>query len=341
MSSSKPSEPARDTPDKDGYRDGGMECDALAAIDSSGLELLAERTESTLKSAVPVNTKRAYEGDLKRFAAWCTAVGLTAMPAAPLTVVVYMRHLADGGRRASTIERALAAVCTSHVRAGLASPWTQPLVDDMRAALRRELGVRPVKKRAADDDVLRRLLSVLPDGLLGLRDRALLTLGWAGALRRSELVALDVEHVTRVPKGLVLLVTKSKTDQEARGHEVPVFYSNHVEHCPVRSLDAWLGAAGIAEGALFRQLGRSGRLGARLRDATVADRIKRWAKTAGLDWESFSGHSLRSGFVTAAARRGRDIDAIMVTTRHRTLSTVREYVQRETMHERAAGEGLL
>jgi integrase len=211
----------------------------------------------------------------------------------------------------------------------------------MRAALRRELGVRPRKKRAADDEVLRRLLHTLPDLLLGVRDRALLTLGWCAALRRSELVGLDVADVTRAPKGLVVLVRTSKTDQESRREEVPVFFSNLAEHCPVRSLDAWLAAAGIAADAVFRQLGRRHLIGARLSPEAVLDRVRHYAKLAGLVPSEFGAHSLRSGFMTTAARRGKDLDSIMRTSRHRSDRVARGYIQRETLHERGAGEGLL
>jgi site-specific recombinase XerC len=214
---------------------------------------------------VPPNTRRAYEGDLHRYAAWATGAGLGGATAAPGSIVVYLRHLADAGRKVATIERALAAMCTSLVRAGSPSPWSHPLVADMRVALRRERGVRPTKKRAADDGILKAFLAQVPVGsLLGLRDRSLLTLDWGAALRASEPVALDVADVRRVPKGLVLLIRSSKTDQEARGEEVPVFYSDKPQHCPVRSLDAWLAAGGITDGAIYRALGRSGRLGTRL-----------------------------------------------------------------------------
>ena len=332
---------APDILDKDAYHDGSVESDNLVVVGSADLGALVERTRQSLRDAIPPNTQRAYEGDLKRFAAWCAEGGLTAMPARPETVAVYLRALADRACRWATIERALSAICVAHVRGGYPSPWQLPMVADMRAGLRRELGVRPKKKFAADGEVLRRLLAVLPGTPLGLRDRALLTLGWTAALRRSELVAVDVEHVSRVAKGFVLLIPQSKTDQERRGEEVPVFFSNRAEHCPVRSLDAWLVEAGITEGAVFRALGREQRLGARLAPAAVADRVRHWAKRAGLEWREYAGHSLRSGFVTTAARRGRDLDSIMLTTRHRSVASVREYVQRETLHERAAGEGLL
>lgn len=306
------------------------------------LAQLVERTRQTIADAVPANTRRAYESDLKAFAAWCTSAGLAAMPAEPGTIALYMRHRADEGRKVATIERALAAICTSHARAGHRSPWTHPLVADMRTALRRELGVRPAKKRAADDELLRRMLEQVPrEGLLGLRDRALLTVGWCGALRRSEIVALDIAHVTPAPKGIVVLVTASKTDQEQAGEEIPVFFSNEAEHCPVRSLEAWLAAAGIVEGAIFRQLGRRQVLGERLAPAAVLARVKHWAKLAGLTPEDFGAHSLRSGFVTTAARRGRDLDSIMRTTRHRSERVARGYIQKANPHDGGAGEGLL
>ncbi len=288
----RPKSTESDTLDKDGYRGGSMESDTLAIAPTVELATLVERARQSLHDAVPPNTRRAYEGDLQRFAAWCTSAGLPALPAAAGTVVLYLRHVADAGARVSTIERALAAICTAHTRAGQASPWGDPLEADMRSPLRRELGVRPEKKRAADDEVLRRLLAMLPATLLGTRDRALLTLGWAAALRRSELVGLDVADVSDAPKGLVVLIRESKTDQERRGAEVPVFFSNRAEHCPVRALRGWLDAAGITEGAIFRALGRRGVLGARLAPAAVGERVHHWAAVAGLDPTEFAGHSL-------------------------------------------------
>jgi site-specific recombinase XerD len=327
MTADRAGDPPSDGPDKDGYRDGESATDTLAAVAGTDLAQLVERTRASLRDAVPANTRRAYAGDLKRFTSWCTTMGLVAMPAAPGTIALYMRMLADSGRRIATVERAVAAISASHVRSGVPSPWTSAVVGDMRAALRRELGVRPLKKRAADDDVLRKLLAVLPSTRLGLRDRALLTLGWSGAFRRSELVALNVADVTRAPKGAVVLVRLSKTDPEQRGEEIPIFFSNLAAHCPIRSLDAWLDVSGIDDGAIFRALGRSDRLGERLSPDAVAVRVQHWAKVEGLVWRDYAGHSLRSGFVTTAARRGKDVDSIMVTTRHRSERTVREYVR--------------
>jgi site-specific recombinase XerD len=315
---------------------------AIIPQGSVALAGLVERATKTLEDAVPVNTRRAYEGDLRRFVAWCNAMGLAAMPTATGTIVTYMRALADAGKKVSTIQRALAAICDSNARAGHPSLWTHPAVADMRAALRRELGVRPNAKRAADDDVLRHLLAVVPTaGLLGLRDRALVLLAWCGAFRRSELVALDVADISTAVKGLVVLVRRSKSDQEGLGAETPIFHSNDPVLCPVRALAAWLEAAEIAEGPLFRQVGRRQRLGVRLAAATVRDRVRHWCKVAGLPFNDFAAHSLRSGFVTTAARRGKDLDAIMRTTRHRSERVARAYIQRANPHQGGAGEGLL
>ena len=314
---------------------------SIVHAESFQLATLVQRATKTLEEAVPPNTRRAYGGDLRRFAAWSTSVGLASIPAEAGTIALYMRHLADSGRQISTIVRAVAAICTAHVRAGHPSPWTNPLVADMRSALGRELGTRPKKKHAADDEILRRMLAVVGSDLLGQRDRALLILGWCGAFRRSELVALDVADITRASKGLVVLVSRSKTDQEGSGEETPIFFSNAAECCPVRSLDSWLAAAGIAEGAIFRQLGRRQELAERLSPDAVRDRVKHYAKLAGLKAEDFGAHSLRSGFMTTAARRGKDLDSIMRTSRHRSERVARGYIQRETLHERGAGEGLL
>lgn len=317
---------------------------ALTVASSASTELvtLVERTRATIDDAVPVNTRRAYEGDLRRFAEWCVSMGLTSLPAAAGTVAVYMRGLADRGHRYSTVERALAAICTAHVRSSHPSPWRHPLVKDMREALRVELGVRPAKKRAADDEILRRLLGVVPQAeLIGLRDRAMLTIGWCAALRRSELVALNVTDVTRAPKGGIVFVAQSKTDQERHGEEVPIFFSNLSEYCPMRSLNAWLAASGITEGATFRRLGRQQQLGERLSPPAVLDRVQHYARLAGLAYKDFGAHSLRRGFITTAARRGKDLDSIMRTSRHKSERVARGYIECETLHERGAGQGLL
>ena len=349
MTKTKGSNTPGDTPDKCGYL-GETQADIVPLGEAVDLQLLALRADESIDEATSPNTRRAYEGDLKRFAGWCNANRLVAMPASDETLRLYMRYLGDTsgpGRKkphkVSTIERALAAICSSHARGGHPSPWAHKAVEDMREALRFEKGIKRMKRKAADDEILRRLVTMLPPSLIGLRDRALLTMGWSGALRQSELVGMCVEHVERAPKGLVVTVPQSKTDQHAEGERVPIFFANNPDVCPVRALDAWLAATGVEKGAIFRALGRDGRLRSDgLRPVAVYERIRYYARLAGFDnWREFGGHSLRRGFISTAARRGRDLDSIMVTTRHRSVASVREYIERETIFERAAGEGLL
>jgi Phage integrase family len=153
---------------------------------------------------------------------------------------------------------------------------------------------------------LRRALAALPASLLGLRDRALLLAGWAGAFRRSSLVSLDVDDLAFGADGVALTIRRDKTDQEGHGRVVAVPFGSAAEVCPVRSLRAWLDAAGVTEGAVFRSVDRHGRVSpARLSDRAVALVVKRAVASIGGEAASFAGHSLRAGFATAAASRRR------------------------------------
>jgi integrase len=163
------------------------------------------------------------------------------------------------------------------------------------------------------------------DTLIGRRDRALLLLGFAAALRRSELVALAVADMAVVAEGIRLTVRRSKTDQDAAGAVIGVVRTG-TPSCPVAALTAWLAAAGITDGRLFRRVDRHGRIGAALSDQSVALVVKRRAALVGLDAAAFSGHSLRAGLATAAAAHGVEERLIMRQTRHVSL-TVRRYIR--------------
>jgi integrase len=175
---------------------------------------------------------------------------------------------------------------------------------------------------------LRRISALLPSGLAGTRDRALLLLGFAGALRRSELVGLNVEDLDFREEGLVITLRRSKTDQEREGRQVGIPYGSDPTTCPFRSVRAWIRASGINAGALFRPVSRNGTLGqSRLSDRSVALLVKRFAEQIGKDASCFSGHSLRAGLVTAAALAGVSDRSIMAQTGHRSANMVRRYVR--------------
>jgi integrase len=188
--------------------------------------------------------------------------------------------------------------------------------------------------------VITAMLKRIPDTLVGKRDRALILVGFAAAMRRSELVALMLDDLERVPEGVFVHIRKSKTDQEGQGHVVPVPRGSKLR--VVDALDDWLEAAAIVDGAVFRSVGKGGHVSvAALSDRSVPNVVKRWAKAAGFDPEHFSGHSLRSGFVTAALEKGADTLKVMDVTRHKSVDTLKIYDRRAKAFKNHAGKGFL
>jgi integrase len=190
------------------------------------------------------------------------------------------------------------------------------------------------KKDAAVSAVIRDAVDVLAKqpGLRPLRDQALLLVGFAAALRRSELVALDVADVAFVLEGLILTLRRAKTDQEGRGAEIAIPFGSSERTCPVLTLGAWLKASGIDADAVFRSVNRHGGLGAaRLTDQVVALPVKGAVEAAGYDPAPYAGHSLRSGFITTAARAGVPEAHIQNQSRHRSLQVLRGYIRRGSL----------
>jgi integrase len=308
--------------------------DKLAKVADVGqLALFVESANAYAASAKARNTRRAYEADAAAFDSWCKSHGLVALPATPGTVATYLASLADSGRKASTIERALAGIAHAYRSAG--HPWEKGAhqVREVMAGIRRGVGTAPAQKAPVEEAELVAMMSKCSlDNLAGLRDRAVIALGWFGAFRRSELVALDVTDVRFVRNGLVVRLRRSKTDQEAQGAEKAVAYQGDGTVCPVRAVKDWLDAAKLTVGPLFRGIDRHGNMGVtRLSDKTVERVVKRVAEAAGLDPKLFAGHSLRAGFATTAARKGKGLDAIMRQTGHRSERVARRYIRHGTL----------
>jgi integrase len=172
------------------------------------------------------------------------------------------------------------------------------------------------------------MIGRLPEGLLGVRDRVLLLIGFTGAFRRSELVALDRAAVQFTREGLVVTIWRSKTDQEGEGRKIGIPYGSNPETCPIRSLQEWLERSGIAEGPLFRPINRHGKIAStRISGSAVAEVVKKYVEAVGLNPDLFAGHSLRSGLATAAASAGASERSIMDQTGHRSLAMVRKYIR--------------
>jgi integrase len=168
----------------------------------------------------------------------------------------------------------------------------------------------------------------------------LLLLGFSGAFRRSELVALDVDDATENETGLLITIRRGKTDQEAEGRSIAIPFGEVA--CPVKALRAWLVAAGIEAGPIFRPIDKGGTVRpSRLTCRSVANFIKAYAERAGFDAKTFSGHSLRSGFLTSAASNGASIFKMMDQSGHKSVDTLRGYIRDAELFKDHAGAGLL
>ena len=286
------------------------------------------------------NTRRAYRADLRQFVAWCEGVGRRAVPASAETCAAYLAHLADSGLRVSTIQRRAAAISYAHKLAGEASPLGLEAVKAVMRGISRKIGVAAKGKSPLTADLVAKVVRKLPDTLAGKRDRALIVLGFAAALRRSELVALHISDLQATAEGAIVHIGKSKADQDGRGYDIAVPAGAKLK--PVQALDAWIAAAGLVAGPLFREVDRHGRVGAGAMSArAAAEIVKRAALRARLDPAQFSGHSLRAGFVTSALANGADLFRVMDVTLHRRVETLRIYDRRAKAFKDHAGAKFL
>jgi integrase len=302
-------------------------------------DLLKRSAELGKKNQSP-NTVRAYASDWARFGGWCRHHGCASLPATENTIRTHLAQLEKEGLRFSTISRAYAAIRVRHAEAGERLP-TLPTVTEALRNLAKDLGSASHGKSPLVAGELRRVVAHAADTALAIRDRAILLLGFAAALRRSELVALDCSDLHFSDDGLKVSVRRSKTDQRGEGRTIGVPYGSRAA-CPVRAVKAWLAAASITSGPVFRPIDRGDHVGAqRLAPAAVARAVKRAAELVGLDPKDFAGHSLRSGLATSAAKAGKGLDVIMNTTGHKSERVARGYIKHATVFDACASEGLL
>jgi len=293
-----------------------LTADTAAAID----QLRADARAAAEASRAP-SSERAYAADWRDFCAFAARIGRGRLPAEPETVALYdpARPPAGDDRPQAGGDRGLPPVDGS------------PDPDrPRRRASSRARHSPPARRGATAEDGARidALLTVVPSipaDLRGLRDRALFLIGWTAALRRSELVALEVGDLSFEPEGVVLTIRRSKTDREGAGASVAVPLGGEAT-CPVGALRGWLEAAAVNEGRVFRRIDRHGRLGPTLSDRALAEIVAARADTAGLEGD-FAGHSLRAGFATAAARAGRSEAAIMRHGCWKSVQIARRYIR--------------
>ena len=309
---------------------------ALPAESVRALALLesAERAKSYARQARAEATRRACASDLRDFERCCTHNGLVPLPATPQTLALYLAELA-GKRKVSTVRRRVVAIAQQHRLLGHPSPAADPIVREILAGIARTHGTAPRTKTALTAELLKDVLHRLDDGLRGRRDRALLLLTFAGGFRRSEVAALDVADVRFEKRGAVVTLRRSKTDQLGAGREVAIPQLRTEALCPVHALRAWLAAAAIVEGPLFRTFSLRGELQEHRIDgrdvARLVQRLTGRARLAG----DFAAHSLRAGFVTSGAERGIAEASLQNVTGHRSATILRGYVRRATLFDDA------
>jgi site-specific recombinase XerD len=315
-----------------------LEQPCLPVAFEAELELAADFAKASKAKA----TIEAYESDFRIFDAWCRARGLNALPATPSTVCAFLAAQAGLGKRASTLGRRLAAIRYVHKLANEANPIGDETIKATLSGIRRTIGAAPVRKKAATSDIVLGMVGGKGQSLRELRDRAILLLGFAGAFRRSELVALDVVDIEWTAEGALITIRRSKTDQEGLGRKVGIPHGEVA--CPVAALKAWLEAAAITEGAIFRRIfnKRSQRVtDRRLAGRNVASIVKAGAARLGFDPTTFGGHSLRSGLVTSAIKRGINLMKVCDQTGHKSLEMLRVYSRDAELFAGNAAQGLL
>lgn len=295
---------------------------------------LVRKTIAYEQSALAANTRRTYSVLWDKFAKWCDSNGLQALPASAETVAIFLASIGESASF-STIDCSIAAIERVHAQSKLSITGNQDLYRRVRKGIRREhKGSQILKQGKALSLVeMTMLCRNAATSAKDKRDRALITMGFFGALRRSELVGMDVEHLEFTDQGLALVLLQTKTsDTPVRIYLTP---TRDECICPVRALRDWLTHSGITSGPVFRPLNRAGIPGERrLTGHAVSIILKdRFG-------EEYSGHSLRRGLITAEAEKGVPVHRIQQHSRHKSADMVMRYVERVDGFENSAAATL-
>lgn len=334
---------------------------ALAKVPTERLRQAADKAAEFLGRARSQATRRAQASDWRLFEAWARAAGAEPLPAQPALVALWVGHLAGEGRKLATIRRSLATISVVHRRAKHPSPTQAPEVQEVLRGAAVTLGAAQVKAAPLLPEHLLAMFQAMVDAqiseVLLARNRVALVVGWAGALRRSELVALNFNDIKKHPKGLEVVIRSSKTDQAGEGASVALFPATDKRLCPVEALEYWAVVLGAGRVNPTQDEAVRGTPVVRRMDPTGAkvqaegvvgraidDLVKHWAAKAKLEPEGgtkFSAHSLRAGFVTTAGLAGRPEWQIARQTRHRKLDVLRGYLRVPQLFDQHPAEGLL
>ena len=300
---------------------------------------LSIKSKIRLQKSKAENTLRAYEADWADFYDWCLHHNSQPLPAEPEAIVNYINDLADYAK-ANTISRRLSAISENHKIAGYLdnNPCRDGLVRNALDAIKREKGTMQRGKNPILMEDLQSMTSCFDiNDISKIRDKALILLGFMGAFRRSELVAINIEDLTFSNDGVIILLAKSKGDQDGQGEQVAIPYNSNKSICAVTALRHWINIARLTSGPLFRSFNRYKKVQEqRLSSQSVALIVKKYATLAGFNPNNFAGHSLRRGFATSAAQHDVDERSIMQQTRHKSEKMVRRYIEQGNLFKNNA-----
>jgi integrase len=337
-----------------------------AAIPTADGTLAAAQIIATAlaRRAKADNTRRAYRAGVRAWCAWCDSHGLPPLPARPEDVAAFLaaqRYVPAGSDAkplaTTTLRLRLTAIAYLHYLAGLPSPTTTAVVTETYAGLHRvavEAGSGPRPKLAATIALLREILAPIPDDLPGLRDKALLLVGFAGAFRRSELARMAVEHLEACEHGLRITVPVSEGDRTRQGVEVGIPYGASTL-CPVRALARWRQAAAIETGPVFRRIwvppcpkdAPPDRVPAytvgwqAIDPGSIARIIKARGAAAGFDRASLGGHSLKRGALNTAKDLRVHPARLKQLGRHKSYASLAAYIEEGDLFADNALAGVL
>lgn len=316
-------------------------------VQTSHAAALTSMIEDTLTFAAAsraTSTVAQYESNWRSFSAFCDEHALAKLPTTTQVVAVYLAHLAKAGKAPGTIVSHLSAVKYFHDRERVSTiNWADPILAEVVSGIRRTSTRKIAKADALLPEDLRALTSTVGAGTSGHRDRAILLVGFAGAFRRSEITGMTVENLEFCDEGVVIFLDRSKTDQEGVGSEVCIPFGKDPALCAVLALQAWLRAAKIDSGPVFRSISKSGTVGgSAMSEESIRLILAKAVERSGLaSTGRISPHSLRAGFCTAAAMAGKTLEQIGRHARHSSVQTTLGYVRVAQRFKDHAGAGVL
>lgn len=304
---------------------------------------LEEAANKFALESISESTRKSYQKDWENFSAFCRSRQLEPYPASPETVALYITELAIVGMSVATINRRCTSISAIHRAGDKPVPTKSDCVYRVMQGIRRKKTKPRRRPKAISWSQLRDMINCCGLTMMGMRDAALLAIGWAAALRRSEICNLRIEDIDIDKRGALLQIRHSKTDQTWSGKTIAIPRSGEIV-CPVGLIERWINRMSEAEGVKPEHLDRSKILipaiGSEhrgcwhcpvhkkpMQHSMVSRIVKKYCQYIGLNPENYSSHSLRRGFATESGAKGVPERIISRHTRHKSIQVLREYIE--------------